>query len=93
MRSARSAIDVWNEPERAQALGQERAALEKVVVTLDELSSGLTDAEELLALAEEEDDSGTVDDVAHDLAGFEIIGVESAQLIVEQIASLQAAHG
>ena len=63
---------MWNAPERAQALGQERAALEQVVVTLDELSSGLSDARELLALAEEEGDSGTVDDVVNDLDGFEM---------------------
>jgi len=62
---------VWNDPERAQALGQERAALELVVVTLDELGLGLSDAEDLLALAEEEDDSDTVAEVVRDLAGFE----------------------
>jgi len=62
---------VWSDPERAQTLGQERAALELVVLTLDELGSGLTDAEELLALAEEEDDSDTVAEVVRDLAGFE----------------------
>ncbi len=63
--------DVWNEPERAQALGQERAALEQVVVLVDELTSGLVDAQELLTLAEEEDDSDTVDEVISDLGGFE----------------------
>ena len=62
---------MWSDPERAQTLGQERAALELVVLTLDELGSGLTDAEELLALAEEEDDSDTVAEVVRDLAGFE----------------------
>ncbi len=62
---------MWNEPERAQALGQERAALELVVVTLDELGLGLSDAEDLLALAEEEDDSDTVAEVVRDLAVFE----------------------
>ena len=62
---------MWNAPERAQALGQERAALELVVVTLDELGSGLIDAEDLLTLAEEEDDSDTVEEVVRDLAGFE----------------------
>jgi len=62
---------VWNDPERAQALGQERAALELVVVTVDELGLGLTDAEDLLTLAEEEDDNETVEDVVRDLAGFE----------------------
>jgi len=29
---------VWSDPERAQSLGKERAALETVVVTVDELS-------------------------------------------------------
>ena len=62
---------MWNEPDRAQALGQERAALESVVVTLDKLSTGLEDAEGLLELAIEEDDAGTVDEVASDLGGFE----------------------
>ncbi|MFQ5609968.1 MAG: peptide chain release factor 2 [Woeseiaceae bacterium] len=63
--------DVWNEPERAQALGRERAALEQIVVTLDELTSGLTDARELLTLAEEEDDSDTVGELISDLEDFE----------------------
>ncbi|MDH3747230.1 MAG: peptide chain release factor 2 [Gammaproteobacteria bacterium] len=63
--------DVWSEPERAQSLGQERAALEEVVVTLDELSAGLSDAKELLELAEEEVDSETVDEVVNDLNAFE----------------------
>ena len=62
---------MWSDPERAQALGQERAALELVVVTLDELGLGLSDAEDLLALAEEEDDSDTIEEVVRDLAGFE----------------------
>jgi peptide chain release factor 2 len=42
-----------------------------VVVNLDTLSTGLTEASELLTLAEEEDDSATVDEVVKDLEGFE----------------------
>ena len=38
---------------------------------VDELTSGLVDAQELLALAEEEDDSDTVTEVVRDLGGFE----------------------
>lgn len=30
--------DVWNEPERAQALGKERSSLEAIVDTLDQMS-------------------------------------------------------
>ncbi len=62
---------MWNEPDRAQALGQERAALEQVVELLDELSTGLNDAGELLELAVEEDDASTVDEVVADLSRFE----------------------
>jgi len=62
---------VWNEPERAQALGQERAALEQVVAGLDELNSGLKDAGELLDLAIEEDDADTVNEVVSDLDTYE----------------------
>ncbi len=45
--------------------------LEQVVLTLDELGAGLTDAEDLLTLAEEEDDSDTVAEVVRDLGGLE----------------------
>ena len=62
---------MWNDPERAQALGQERAALERVVITVDQLTSGLDDAGQLLALAVEEDDEATADEVVSDLQKFE----------------------
>ena len=52
-------------------MGQERALLEQVVLGLDELTTGLADAEELLALAVDEDDGDTVDDVVSDLSRFE----------------------
>ena len=63
--------DVWNEPERAQALGKERAMLEGVVVNVDELSGGLADAGDLLEMAVEESDADTVDAVADDVAEFQ----------------------
>jgi peptide chain release factor 2 len=62
---------VWGDPERAQALGRERAALEAVVLTMDELDAGLADADGLLALAAEESDEATLNDLARDLEGFE----------------------
>ena len=62
---------MWNQPERAQALGQERAQLEQVVHLLDDLTSGLSETEELLQLAEEEDDADTVVEVESDLGKFE----------------------
>ena len=63
--------NVWDDPERAQALGQERARLEQIVTGLDEISHGLKDAGELLALAVEEGDADTAAEVERDLRGFE----------------------
>ncbi len=62
---------VWNEPERAQALGRERAQLEAVVEGLEKLRSGLADAGDLLEMAVDEDDEETAQAVADDLEGFE----------------------
>ncbi|MDP1539057.1 MAG: peptide chain release factor 2 [Moraxellaceae bacterium] len=58
---------LWNDPARAQAIGKERTALEGVVVTIDRLTSGLVDARDLLDLAVEEDDEGTLVDVTSEL--------------------------
>ncbi len=62
---------LWNDPEKAQAIGRERAELEGVVLTLDKLESGLVDAKDLLDLAVEEDDEGTLGDVTTELDGLE----------------------
>ena len=59
--------DVWNDPERAQALGRERSALEKVVVGIRTLTDGLVGAGELLELAEMEDDEDTASAVVEDV--------------------------
>ncbi len=59
--------DVWNDPERAQALGRERASLEKVVDGIRTLTDGLTGASELIDLAEMEDDQETADAVVEDV--------------------------
>lgn len=55
---------VWNNPEYAQNLGRERAALAQIVETLDEMTTGLSDARDLLQMAAEEEDQGAVDDVS-----------------------------
>jgi len=69
---------IWDNPEQAQALGKERGQLEIVVNTIKELEQGLADAEELLAMAVEENDEATVDTVVDDLADFEkrVAGLE-----------------
>jgi len=63
--------DVWNDPERAQALGKERSQLEQVVEVLSELSGGLEESTELLELAVEEQDNDTVSAVVSDLDQLE----------------------
>jgi peptide chain release factor 2 len=54
-------------------LGQERARLEQIVAGLDKLTTGLADADELLAMAVDEDDEDTVNEVVADLGNFEKI--------------------
>ena len=58
---------VWDKPERAQALGRERAALEMVVKTIDDLDNGVRDSRELLDMAVEENDESMVADVQAEL--------------------------
>lgn len=62
---------VWNAPERAQSLGRERARLESVVLTIDELTGALGDADDLLALAAEEQDEDTLAALEADLDRYE----------------------
>ena len=62
---------IWNDPSRAQALGRERATLEAVVLTIDELTAALTDADDLLVLAAEESDADTLTSLAADLEKHE----------------------
>ena len=58
---------VWEDAERAQGLGRERARLETVVKGFDSLDAGILECEELLELAGEEQDEDTVAVVAADL--------------------------
>ncbi|MBP6215938.1 MAG: peptide chain release factor 2 [Luteimonas sp.] len=59
--------DVWNDPERAQALGRERSLLDKTVNGIRGLTEGLGGASELLDLAEAEDDEDTAQAVVDDV--------------------------
>ena len=62
---------IWDDPDRAQALGRERASLEAVVTTIETLDAGCDDASDLLDLAVEEDDEDTAGSVEQDLASLE----------------------
>lgn len=59
--------DIWNDPERAQNLGRERAQLEDIVTALERAQNGLRDALDLLDLAESEGDADTAAEVARDV--------------------------
>ncbi|HAJ31376.1 MAG TPA: peptide chain release factor 2 [Gammaproteobacteria bacterium] len=61
---------IWDQPERAQKLGQERAALETVVLTIERLVQGLDDLTEILTLAVEEQDQDLFAEAASDLYGY-----------------------
>ncbi|MDF2181894.1 peptide chain release factor 2 [Neptuniibacter sp. CAU 1671] len=58
---------VWEKPEYAQQLGKERAALETVVETIEELTAGVSDTRDLLDMAVEENDEETVAVVEDDV--------------------------
>ena len=59
--------NIWSDPERAQNLGRERAALEGVVNTLARLDRALTEAAELHELAQAEADEATLTDLGAQL--------------------------
>lgn len=63
--------DIWNDPEKAQSLGKERAKLADIVHILSAMDDGLNDANELLELAAEEEDETAVKAILTDLADFE----------------------
>ncbi|MQY50223.1 peptide chain release factor 2 [Rhodocyclus tenuis] len=69
---------VWDSPERAQELGRDKKALEGVVLTLDRVAVGLTDARDLFEMAREEGDDDTLLAVGVDIDGIEkdVAGLE-----------------
>jgi len=62
---------VWNHPEKAQALGKERSALEQIVNTIDKLDQGLEDVAGLVELAVEAEDEETFVEAQTELADLE----------------------
>ncbi len=59
--------EIWNVPEKALALGKERASLDKNVSGIRDTLSGLDEALEYLELAEMEDDQQMVNSVTADV--------------------------
>jgi peptide chain release factor 2 len=69
--------NVWNEPKRAQELGKEKRALDKVVETINHLTSNLSDNLELFEMSKDD----------NDVTGLQTIEAESAKLteLVEEL--------
>jgi peptide chain release factor 2 len=62
---------VWEDPERAQALGKEKKTLDQVVGTLTAIERSLAEGRELFDLAREEDDTATIVALAGELESVE----------------------
>lgn len=58
---------IWNDPEKAQSLGKERANLNDLVSAMQKVKSGLADAHDLFEMAIEEQDEKAVHDVTQEL--------------------------
>ena len=70
LRTVNAALEdpaVWNDPRKAQELGKEKKQLDGVVVTLDELTQGLTDSAELFELSREENDDASLQAIGSDV--------------------------
>ncbi|MDP7389356.1 MAG: peptide chain release factor 2 [Pseudomonadales bacterium] len=63
--------DVWSDPQRAQLLGRERSELEHIVGVLASFTESLSDLADLAELASDEQDQGTLDEIATELDGLE----------------------
>ena len=57
---------VWEEPKRAQELGKEKKSLEAIVHTLIKIDNDLKDANEIFAMAREENDEDTLEAIEAD---------------------------
>jgi peptide chain release factor 2 len=83
---------IWQDHDRAQSLGKERAALEAVTGALDRLARGLKDADELFALAAEAEDEATLNDLAEELEGIErdVTGLEFRRMFSGELDGVNA---
>ncbi len=59
--------DIWNQPEKAQLLGKERAQLEINVEGLEKITQRLVDANELIAFARAENDESMLQEIKNDV--------------------------
>ncbi|MDG2035105.1 MAG: peptide chain release factor 2 [Pseudomonadales bacterium] len=62
---------VWDNPDKAQQLGKQRAALEGVVGVIDKLDVGIADAKDLLDMVIEDNDAEALESVDAEIAELE----------------------
>lgn len=63
--------DLWNDPEHAQAVSKEKKMLDDIVGSFKRLTTGISDAAELLELSEAEEDWDAVEAVGKDVEAIE----------------------
>ncbi len=63
--------DVWNNPQRAQELGQRKVSLEKIVFSLASINDDLQEFKELVEIAVEENDEATFNEVCAEIDRLE----------------------
>lgn len=61
---------IWDNPETAQKLGQERASLDEIVTTIDSVTHRLTDSLELFELCLDEGDQKSIKEIDDTLDGL-----------------------
>lgn len=62
---------VWDDPEKAQQLGKERASLEQIVDTIDQITQAVSDNRDMLELVAAENDEEALDGVKQDIEKLE----------------------
>ncbi len=63
--------NMWGNLERSKELGREKSSIEKVVNLLDEIDSNLTDTQDLIEIAQDEEDEDTFNSLLKDLKKLE----------------------
>lgn len=79
--------DLWNNPEKAQALMQERTSLQNNIDTVVEIETTLQDNIDMIALAEEEGDNSIISESENALSELQI---KASRLELESLLSGEA---
>lgn len=69
---------IWDDQDRAQALGRERAMLDQITTVLGNMHSSLADLSELAEMSAEEADAAALDDVDAELDAL-VVGLEALE--------------